>query len=234
MTANLISTRSYLTAVFPILWIYRILGLLAFITQILLITPGLCQGSEIIIRLSGNIDYPGDLSVLSTTIELRKVCFLGIDAKGKIDKDFLRLISSEGTPEGNYEVVSPFPDEKWPVESFVKNGALRLKIITGPGLNILNSANKRGLAIHGRDFYPILNGIVKKKIMINFYNDLLFEELKNFWGPLRISNWDMGRLADSWIKMNRATPEWKAIVIKTKPQEIKRFCKPPITKRTTG
>ena len=31
MTANLISTRYYLTAVFPILWIYRILGLLAFI-----------------------------------------------------------------------------------------------------------------------------------------------------------------------------------------------------------
>ena len=98
MAANLILTRYYLTAVFPILWIYRILGLLAFITQILLITSGLCQGSEIIIRLSGNINFPGDLSVLSKNIELKKVCFLGIDAKGKIDKDFLRLISSEGTP----------------------------------------------------------------------------------------------------------------------------------------
>ena len=233
MTANLISTRYYLTAVFPILWIYRILGLLAFITQILLITPGLCQGSEIIIRLSGNINFPGDLSVLSKNIELKKVCFLGIDAKGKIDKDFLRLISSEGTPEGNYEVVSPFPDEKWPVESFVKNGALRLKAITGPGLNLLNSINKRGLAIHGRDFYPLLAGIVKKKTMINFYNDLLFEELKKFWGPLRISNWDMGRLADSWNKMNRVALEWKISVIKIKPQKINRFCKPPITKRTT-
>ena len=234
MTANPISNHYYSTGVFPVLWVYQILGLLVFIIQIFLITPGLCQGSEIIIRLSGNVDYPGDLSVLSKTIELRKVCFLGIDAKGKIDKDFVRLISSNGTPEGNYEVVAPFSDEKWPVESFVKNGALRLKIITGPGLDILNSINKRGLAIHGRDFYPILDGIVKKKTMINFYNDLLFEELKNFWGPLRISNWDMGRLADSWIKMNRTTTEWRAIVTKIKPQEIKRFCEPLITERTTG
>ena len=76
--------------------------------------------------------------------------------------------------------------------------------------------------------------LTEKKTMINFYNDLLFEELKKFWGPLRISNWDMGRLADSWIKMNRVALEWKVSVIKTKPQEIKRFCKPPITKRTTG
>ena len=100
-------------------------------------------------------------------------------------------------------------------------------------MDILNSINKRGLAIHGRDFYPLLAGIVKKKTMINFYNDLLFEELKNFWGPLRISNWDMGRLADSWNKMNRVALEWKVSVIKIKPQKIKRFCKPPITKRTT-
>ena len=68
--------------------------------------------------------------------------------------------------------------------------------------------------------------------MINFYNDLLFERLQNHWGPLRISNWDMGRLADSWIKMNRVAVKWEVRVVKTMPQKIKSFCKPPITKRT--
>ena len=68
--------------------------------------------------------------------------------------------------------------------------------------------------------------------MINFYNDQLFEGLKKIWGPLRISNWDMGRLADSWIKMNRVAIKWKVQVVKVIPQEIKSFCKPPVTKRT--
>ena len=220
------------TKAFTVLWVHRIPGLLIFTIQIFLIAPSICQGSEIIIRLSEDINYPGDLSVLSETIKLRKVCFLGVDAKGKIDKDFLRLISSGGAPEGNYDVVPPFPDEKWPVKSFTKNGALRLKVTAGSGLNILNLVKKRGLAIHGRDFYPLLDGIVKKKTMINFYNDQLFEGLKKFWGPLRISNWDMGRLADSWIKMNRVAVKWEVRVVKTMPQEIKSFCKPPITKRT--
>ena len=68
--------------------------------------------------------------------------------------------------------------------------------------------------------------------MISFYNDQLFEGLKKNWGPLRISNWDMGRLADSWIKINRVAINWKVKVVKVIPQEIKSFCKPPITKRT--
>ena len=82
------------TKAFTVLWVYRIPGLLIFTIQIFLIAPSICQGSEIIIRLSEDINYPGDLSVLGETIKLRKVCFLGVDAKGKIDKDFLRLISS--------------------------------------------------------------------------------------------------------------------------------------------
>tara|TARA_B100000686_G_scaffold266478_1_gene281322 strand:- start:1666 stop:2280 length:615 start_codon:yes stop_codon:yes gene_type:complete len=200
--------------------------------QIVFITPALCQDSKIIIRLSGDINYPGDLSVLNKTIKLKKVCFLGIDAKGKIDKEFLKLISIKGIPEGNYKVTPPSPDEKWPVDRFVKNGALRLKIISGTGLGILNASDKKGIVIHGRDFYPILDKILKNKTMINFYNDQLFEGLKNNWGPLRISNWDMGRLADSWIKMNRATINWDVRVVKVIPREIKSFCKPPVTKRT--
>ena len=147
-------------------------------------------------------------------------------------KAFLRLISSKGTPKGNYEVSPPFPDEHWPVKSFVKNGALRLKIVNGPGLGILNPSNKSAVAIHGRDFYPILDEIVKKKTMIIFYNDLLFERLQNHWGPLRISNWDMGRLADSWVKMNQSPVHWQVKVIDAKPEEIESFCKPPTTKRT--
>ena len=229
-----VSVQDYSTIIFPASWIVHAFYLLLFIFQILLITPSLCQGAEIIVRLTGQTDYPGDLSVLSNTIKLKKICFLGIDAKGKVDKGFLKLISSKGTPRGNYEVSPPLSGEQWPVQSFTKNGALRLKIITGPGLDVLKISNKKGVAIHGRDFYPLLDRIVKKKTMINFYNDLLFERLQSFWGPLRISNWDMGRLADSWVKMNRFTTQWEAKVINGKAQEIERFCKPPTTKRTPG
>ena len=94
--------------------------LLVFIIQIVFITPALGQDSKIIVRLSGDINYPGDLSVFNETIKLKKVCFLGVDAKGKIDKDFLKLISTKGIPEGSYEVVAPFPSEKWPVDHFVR------------------------------------------------------------------------------------------------------------------
>ena len=226
------TAKEFLTIAFTAPWICRILYSFLFIAQILLITPDICRGSEIIVRLSGNSDYPGDLSVLSKAIEIRKICFLGVDAKGKVDKDFLRLISKNGTPKGDYEVAPPFPDEQWPAKGFKKNGALRLKIVSGPGLEILNLSNRSGVAIHGRDFYPLLDGIVKKKTMINFYNDLLFERLQSHWGPLRISNWDMGRLADSWVKMNQSPVNWQATVIEAKPEEIEGFCKPPITKRT--
>ena len=224
--------KEFSVIAFTAQWTCRIAGSFFLIAQILLVIPGICQGSEIIIRLSGGIDYPGDLSILSKTIKIRKICFLGVDAKGKIDKAFLRLISSKGIPQGNYEVSPPFPDEHWPVKSFIKNGALRLKIINGPGLGILNPYNKIGVAIHGRDFYPLLDKIIKKKTMIIFYNDLLFERLQHHWGPLRISNWDMGRLADSWVKMNQSPKQWQVKVTDAQPEEIKSFCKPPVTKRT--
>ena len=232
MASNFTSSNFYATRIFSILWTYFVSSLLVFIIQICFTNPALGQDSRIIVRLSGDINYPGDLSVLNETIKLKKVCLLGVDAKGKIDKGFLKLISTKGIPEGSYKVVPPFPSEKWPVDRFIKNGALRLKIIAGSGLSVLNSSDKKGIVIHGSDFYPILDGIVKNKTMINFYNDQLFEELKKIWGPLRISNWDMGRLADSWIKMNRVATKWKVQVVKVIPQEIKSFCKPPVTKRT--
>ena len=232
MASNFTSSNFYAMRIFSILWTYFVSSLLVFIIQIFFINPALGQDSRIVVRLSGDINYPGDLSVLNETIKLKKVCLLGVDAKGKIDKGFLKLIYTKGIPEGNYKVVPPFSSEKWPVDRFIKNGALRLKIIAGSGLSVLNSSDKKGIVIHGRDFYPILDGIVKNKTMINFYNDQLFEELKKIWGPLRISNWDMGRLADSWIKMNREAINWKVQVVKVIPQEIKSFCKPPVTKRT--
>ena len=199
MVSNFSSSHFYATQIFSILWACFISSLFIFFIQIVFITPALGQNSKIIVRLSGDINYPGDLSVLNKTIKLKKVCFLGVDAKGKVDKDFLKLISTNGIPEGSYKVIPPLSIEKWPVDRFVKNGALRLEIISGSGLSILNSSNKKGIVIHGRDFYPILDRIVKNKTMLNFYNDQLFEELKTIWGPLRISNWDMGRLADTWI-----------------------------------
>ena len=68
--------------------------------------------------------------------------------------------------------------------------------------------------------------------MINFYNDLLFERLQNHWGTLRISNWDMGRLADSWKKMNRLPTQWHVKIVQARPEEIEKLCKPPVTKRS--
>ena len=233
MTDKSFSIEELSTTAFTIPWTRRISCSLLMIAQIFLIMPSISQGSKIIVRLSGEMDHPGDLSILSKTIELKKICFLGVDAKGKIDGNFLRLISRNGTPTGDYKISPPFPDEHWPVKSFIKNGALRLKIVNGPGLKILNSSKKNGIAIHGRDFYPLLDGIVKKKTMINFYNDLLFERLQNHWGPLRISNWDMGRLADSWVKMNQPPKKWQVKVADVQPEEIKSFCKPPVTKRTS-
>ena len=232
MRGNPILTHDFSILLLLVAWVWRILCMLLLIINIILLVPDIGRGAEITVRLSGQTDYPGDLSVLSNTIKLKKICLLGVDAKGKIDKGFLRLISSKGPPRGNYEVASPFPDEQWPVDSFTKNGALRLKIVAGSGLDVLNSSNKSGIAIHGRDFYPLLDRLVKKKMMITFYNDLLFERLQNHWGPLRISNWDMGRLADSWVKMNQSPVNWQVKVIKAKPEEIESFCKPPITKRT--
>lgn len=224
--------QNYSIKLFPVLCVFRYTCSIFFIVQIILMTASPCLGQEIIVRLSGKIDYPGDLSIIGKTIELRKVCFLGIDAKGAIDKQFLRGISSRGIPLGIYEVSPPFPDEKWPVESFVKNGALRLKFLNGSGMNILKSFDKNGIAIHGRDFYPLLDGIFKKNTVIHFHNNQLFERLKIFWGPLRISNWDMGRMADSWIKMNQSANLWKVKVVRVEHHKIEKLCKPPITKRT--
>ena len=88
MASNHTLNQFYSKSIFLSLWVYFSSGLLVLIIQIVFITPALSQDSAIIVRLSGDINYPGDLSVLSNTIELKKVCFLGINAKGKIDKDF--------------------------------------------------------------------------------------------------------------------------------------------------
>ena len=210
----------------------RILYLLLIFTPVSALAPGLCLGSEIIVRLSGKSDYPGDLSLLGKNIQLKKICFLGIDAKGKIDKEFLNSLSQKGIPEGDYRIAPPFPSEQWPAKSFKKNGALRLKIIAGPGWKFFESSGMSGVAIHGRDFYPLLDGIVKKKIMITFYNDMLFDRLRKHWGPLRISNWDMGRLADYWDKVTLTSKQWEVRLVTTNPEEIEKTCKPPATKRT--
>ena len=232
MRHNFFPTQGFKAKRFSTFWIIRFLCPLFFIAPIVLVKPSICLGSEIIVRLSGKIDYPGDFSLLSETIQLKKICFLGINAKGRIDKQFLDFISSQGPPEGDYQVAPPFPVEQWPVKSFNKGGALRLKIITGPGLEILKLSKKNGIAVHGRDFYPLLEDIINKTAMINFHNDSLFERLEKHWGLLRISNWDMGRLADTWVKMNRPPAHWKAKVIRVSPQEIKKLCQPPETTRT--
>ena len=212
--------------------LFKSIVIVLTVLSIASMNPVACLGGEIVVRLTGKTDFPGDLSLKIKSIQLERLCFLGVGTKGKLDEKFLGSIENEGVPVGDYQVAAPLAEEQWPVPSFRKSGVLRLKMISGSGLKMLRGLKLNGIAIHGRDFYPLLERVVKSKQMINFHNNLLFERLQKYWGPLRISNWDMGRLADSWAKMNQTQKQWKVKVIGAKPQEIESFCKPPITKRT--
>ncbi len=193
--------------------------------------PVACMGVEIVVRLTGKTDFPGDLSLKTKSIQLERVCFLGVGAKGKLDANFLSSIENEGVPEGDYQVAAPLAEEQWPVYSFRNGGALRLKMISGSGLEMLRGLELKGIAIHGRDFFPLLERVVKSQQMISFHNNLLFGRLQKYWGPLRISNWDMGRLGDFWARISNPTSEWRVKAIRAQPEDIEKFCKPPVTKR---
>ncbi len=189
-----------------------------------------CFGSEILVRLSGDIEYPGMMSLRHEEFEIELICFLGDKVPGKVDMRFLRLLSEKAVPEGNYQVSAALPEEKWPTLSFRKNGALRLKPVSQKTAAQLAVMGLHGVAIHGRDFYPLLDTFSKRK-MIDYYNDRLFDALRTHWGPLRISNWDMGRLHDFWKRFTESPKQWKARLVAADKEDIRKKCKPPVTKR---
>ena len=136
--------------------------------------PGPAMGSEIILDLSGKIDFPGRMSLSSGGKSIRNLCFLGMDAKGSIERKFLNDLAESGIPEGDYIVSDTLPDEKWPTQSFIANDALRLRPVSEGAKNKLAALGKRGVAVHGRDFYPLSSKMTDKKKMVSFYSDRLF------------------------------------------------------------
>ena len=186
-------------------------------------SPASSETINILVRLSGDVEYPGYFSLDVEGLHINHLCFLGSGAKGQIDQVFLKYLSQSGIPEGEYVVSSPLREEKWPSRYFVKDDALRLRPVAEQTQGILAQYDWNGIAIHGRDFYPLVVPLVKDKRMIGFYSDQLFDRLKTHWGPLRISNWDMGRLHDTWKRIQSAPDQLKARVEEISPERAKRL-----------
>jgi len=200
----------------------------------LLGSPVSGEAANIVVRLSGDLQYPGYFSLDVEGHHINHLCFLGSGAKGQVDRAFLKHLSQSGIPEGEYVVSPPLREEKWPSRSFVKNGALRLIPVSMQSQGVLAQYELNGIAVHGRDFYPLVVPLVKDKRMVRFYSDQLFDRLKSHWGPLRISNWDMGRLHDTWKRIQSAPDQLQARVEEVSAEQAKRLCQPPFTQRKPG
>ena len=193
--------------------------------------PSPVHGSEIVLRLSGAIDYPGVLSLRGESHTIDHLCFLGEDAKGNVDVGFLGYLSAAGIPEGEYEITKAHPEEQWPDPTFSRNGALRFEPVSGAARGALATAGKFGLVVHGRDFFPLAVRMTSNPKMVRFFSDQLFAQLSSSWGAFRISNWDMGRLHDFYTR-NIVKPEtWKMTVEAADPAKIKKTCEPLKVKR---
>ncbi|NIQ01335.1 MAG: hypothetical protein GWM98_13805 [Nitrospinaceae bacterium] len=188
-------------------------------------------GSEIRVALSGDGEYPGVLSLKKETREIKRLCFVGIHGKGRIDRGFIRKLEQAGIPEGTFRVTGPMPEENWPAGIFLKNGALRMKPVSEAAGSNLRKMGLQGLAIHGRDFYPVAQRLVQKKQMIGFYSRQLFKRLKTYWGALGITNWDMDRLYDFWRHNTQSPDEWRVTVVAVANKQIRKLCQPPEVKR---
>ncbi len=201
----------------------------AIMFPLFLSTP--VRGSDIVLHLSGDVEYPGTLVLKHESNVIEHLCFLGQTAKGNMDRGFLKFLSQNAVPEGDYMVSSPTPEERWPNRFFKKSGALRLKPVSPTAIENLAGKGLNGVAVHGRDFYPILRNRGLDKKVIAFYNDRLFERLSDHWGPLRITNWDMGRLYDYWERYTKSQAQWKGKIVAAELEVVKKLCKPPVVKR---
>ena len=200
----------------------------------LIFVSSTASGSEIVLRLTGSSDFPGTLSLGDQGDRLGHVCFLGTDARGNLDDTFLESLVIDRVPEGEYAITNPLPEERWPTPAFVKWGALRFAPRSKDTFGWFAKLGKRGLAVHGRDFYPLASKMTQNSKMVRFISDRLFEELVDGWGALRISNWDMGRLYDYDARFVEKPIEWKVRVVISNLQEIQSTCEPLKVQRKPG
>ena len=91
----------------------------------LIFVSSTASGSEIVLRLTGSLEFPGILSLRDQGDRLGHVCFLGTDARGNLDDTFLESLAINKVPEGEYAITNPLPEERWPTPAFVKWGALQ-------------------------------------------------------------------------------------------------------------
>ena len=59
------------------------------------------QGSEVILQLSGDVEYPGVLSLKKGHNEIKRLCLIGVQGKGQVDREFIRRVSRTGIPSGD-------------------------------------------------------------------------------------------------------------------------------------
>lgn len=196
--------------------------------------PAQAIGSEVLLKLSGNVKFPGIMIMQNEGRIIEHLCFLGDDAKGSVDVEILGTFTKKGIPAGHYEVSDAFPEEQWPDKAFSKNGALRLVPTSKTAHEWMESVGKDGLAVHGRDFFPLAANMTKNPKMIRFVSDQLFEKLSLRWGALRISNWDMGRLHDYYRRNTVSPDQWKVKIVAVKLAEIKPACEPLKVQRKPG
>lgn len=192
---------------------------------------GMAWGEEvhqIEILLARELDHPGFIRLSADGETLDALCILGVAAKGNLDREFLQTLARSDLPREPLVPTPPLSEERWPVTDFIRDGALRLQPAAGGRF----LKTRHGLVIHGRDFFPLLMPILKDKKMIRFYDRQLFQRLGRYWGPLRISNWDMNRLLDFWKRHTRNPGQWRARVAVVDPAAIHKRCRPPKVKRT--
>lgn len=194
----------------------------AFIISLGMFVPFCACAGEIVLEMSGSLEYPGKMGLSIEGKSLENLCFLGIQAKGYVDRDFLNELSVFGIPSGDYQISGALPEERWPSSSFTQNGALRLKPVAG---------NAKGIAVHGRDFYTLSQKMTAKTPMVRLLSRQLFDRLRSHWGGLRLSNWDMNRLFDFYSRTTHSVGQWQVKVQAVPLETIKPKCEPLKTKR---
>ncbi len=207
--------------------------LVLFLGGYFLLNPSTVNAYEIKLKLTGNLNFPGILSMKAAAGKrFERLCFLGQDALGLIDISFLETLAEKGVPEGNYQVIHAVAEERWPDRSFSPNGALRFSPLTES--KVLKTAGKNGLAIHAKDFFPLAAKMTDNPKMIQFFSDQLFEKLMERWGTLRISNWDMGRFQDFYRRNTQSIEQWQVRVESVALGSVKTICEPLKVQRRPG
>ncbi len=200
--------------------------IISFVLPLLFVGWSNGFGAQATIWLAKDVNYPGWVSWESDSLKIDHLCFLGKSAKGLLDSKSLEALAKSEIPEGEYVISDSIPEEKWPISPFVKNSALRFKPISTEAVQAFKKEIFVGFSIHGKDFFPLVSNYVKDSKMIDFYNKQFFENLTSRWRGLRISNWDMDRLYDFWVKVNIPQNQWKVDLKQVDASLSQKKCKP--------